>query len=167
LKYFFSGNLTVGNSWNTLGMMTQTDIGAFIDRWLLEHNKSQAWLAREIGKTPAAVSRIIKGKRSPSPPTLLTIAKAISVDGKALFEMAGYNTELVPGAYAVPVEKTHALLKDGAEIYTCHMEDEHLPDPELSNELKLSLLVASARANEPYQSFVERVIQAGLQSLNY
>ena len=45
-----------------------------------KQERSQAWLARKCGITYAAMNRIMKGKASPSIPTIFSTAQVLGID---------------------------------------------------------------------------------------
>lgn len=55
-------------------------IGAFLQKWLDDHDRSPAWLSRKAGLSPAAVGKIIRGERkAPEFETMRRIARALKM----------------------------------------------------------------------------------------
>ena len=53
---------------------------------LAEHKKTNKWLAEELGKDPATVSKWCTNASQPSIETLLEIAKVLEVDVQSLLQ---------------------------------------------------------------------------------
>jgi len=51
---------------------------------LAEQNKTNKWLAQQIGKDPATISKFVTNRTQPNLETLVEIAKALKVDVKDL-----------------------------------------------------------------------------------
>lgn len=62
-------------------------MGKYINRLkvvLAEQHKTNLWLARELGKDPATVSKWCTNKAQPSLETLIEIAECLQVDVRTL-----------------------------------------------------------------------------------
>ena len=53
---------------------------------LAEHNKTNKWLAEQLGKSETTVSRWVQNKNQPSINQLVEIAKILNIDAKDLLE---------------------------------------------------------------------------------
>jgi transcriptional regulator with XRE-family HTH domain len=53
---------------------------------LAEHNKTNKWLAEQLGKSETTVSRWVQNKNQPSLTQLVQIARLFEIDAKDLLE---------------------------------------------------------------------------------
>ena len=53
---------------------------------MAEHNKTNKWLAEQLGKSETTVSRWVQNKNQPSITQLVEIAKVVEIDAKDLRE---------------------------------------------------------------------------------
>ena len=53
---------------------------------LAEHNKTNKWLAEQLGKSETTVSRWVQNKNQPSLNQLVQIARLFEIDAKDLLE---------------------------------------------------------------------------------
>ena len=53
---------------------------------LAEHNKTNKWLAEQLGKSETTVSRWVQNKNQPSLSQLVQIARLFEIDAKDLLE---------------------------------------------------------------------------------
>lgn len=66
-------------------------IGAALDEAL--GDRSQRWLAKQMGVDPSTVSRLLAGKGSPTVDNIAKAADALGVSRRTLLARAGYLTE--------------------------------------------------------------------------
>ena len=62
---------------------------------LVEHKKTNKWLAEQLGKDPATVSKWCTNTAQPGLDTLLQIAKALDVDVKKLINSSKEEVKYV------------------------------------------------------------------------
>lgn len=62
---------------------------------LVEHKKTNKWLAEQLGKDPATVSKWCTNTAQPGLDTLLQIAKALDVDVKELINSSKDEVKFV------------------------------------------------------------------------
>lgn len=73
--------------------MASIDFPAWLEKQLSDRGWRSTELANKSGLTDAAISRILRGMRQPSPESLTAIAKALRLNPKVVFEAAGQFPE--------------------------------------------------------------------------
>jgi transcriptional regulator with XRE-family HTH domain len=77
-------------------------LGERIKEALALRKMSANTLAKEIGKTPVAVSNVVTGKSSPSVDVLMAMSKALNVSPAFLLGMDETNNESSDSAFRCP-----------------------------------------------------------------